>query len=364
MILVRDASPAELERWDVLVGQFPNCRLLHERAWLRSLESSGCGRPVFLVLERDGQTVGALPGLVANIGPLRLFGSPLPGWQTVSMGPAFDPQRLSAAELVPPVVAFLEQRYGVHYVELMTADLDAPTMARLGFRQEPAYTCRAPLYPGDETRTLKALKDSARRNIKRAERLGLVVRFEEDESFVDEHFSQLREVYVRGGYVVPFTKRRVLQCFRHLRDAGNLIAVSVHLPEGGPCIATGTFLVGRRELLLWMWAHRTRYRWYRPTELMTWTVIRRALAAGCDTFDLMGRGDFKLKFGAHLDTTKFRWIWSRYSWLTQARHLAQRVHGWQQAVRGRLARWQLGTLPPDGAPVGANGRAERVAEQA
>ena len=70
--------------------------------------------------------------------------------------------------------------------------------------------------------------------------LGLVVRFEEDESFVDEHYDQVCEVFVRGGNSVPFRKRRALEYFRHLRASGNLIAASVYLPTG-ECIATSTF---------------------------------------------------------------------------------------------------------------------------
>src|SRR5204863_427595 len=120
-----------------------------------------------------------------------------------------------------------------------------------------------------------------------AGRLGLVVRTEEDEAFVDEHYDQLREVYLRGGNAVPFSRRRVHQCFVHMKQARRLIAVSVRMPDG-TCIATGTFFIDDRELHLWMWAHRTRYRWYRPTELMTWTVMQRALQAGCVTFDLNG----------------------------------------------------------------------------
>ena len=57
---------------------------------------------------------------------------------------------------------------------------------------------------------------------------------------------------------------------------------------------------------------------------------------GCTTFDFMGRGDFKAKFGAELDVTKQRWIWSRYEWLAATRHLAGRGYKWQQAVRGRM----------------------------
>jgi len=177
--------------------------------------------------------------------------------------------------------------------------------------------------------------------VRRAAKLGLVVQFEEDESFVDEHYDQLCEVYARNGVVVPFGKRRVLECFRHMRAAGQLLAVSVRLPRTTTCIATGMFFQDGRELLLWTWTHRTRYRWYRATELMTWTVMQRAMAAGCTSIDFMGGGDFKAKLGGEPELSKSRWIRSRYRWLTAARSAAAHGYRWQQALRGRLGQLRL-----------------------
>jgi hypothetical protein len=287
--------------------------------------------------------------LLTRLGGLTLYGSPLPGWQTVSMGPAFDPGCVSAVALTGALVPFLERRYGVDHMELVSSDLDAEAMKAHGFEGEAVPTCRAPLYPGDEARSFKGLHESARRNVKRAIKLGLTVRIEHEEAFVDEHYDQLREVYVRGGNVITFGKERVRLCFRHLAAAGRLVAASVYLPDGRTSIASGMFFLEGRELLLWTWAHRTSARWYRPTELMTWTVMQHAVAAGCDTFDLMGLGDFKTKFGAEVETVKQRWRRSRYRWLAVARGLAERGYRWQQAMRGRMAR--LVTAAHDGAPA-------------
>ena len=350
MIALREATPAEILGWDDVVRRFPNHRVVHLKAWSAFLEAAGLGRPLYLVAESGGEIVAALPGLLARLGGFTLYGSPLPGWQTVSLGPAFDPARVTPREICGALVPLLETRYGVVHIELVSTALDAEAMTELGFQSEEVPTFRAPLYPGDETRTFKALKESARRNIKRAAKLGLLVRFETDEAFVDEHFEQLKEVYVRGGNVITFDANRVRLCFRHMRDAGRLIAASVYLPDGTN-IATGMFHIEGKELLLWTWAHRTSARWYRPTELLTWTVMQRALAAGCETFDFMGLGDFKAKFGAELDTTKRRWRRSRYRWLSAARGLAERGYRWQQAVRGRLARLMAPTVSGNGEPA-------------
>jgi CelD/BcsL family acetyltransferase involved in cellulose biosynthesis len=338
VVHLREALPAEVEAWDKLVTRFENHRVVHTRAWIRSLEDSGYGRPLYLVFEKNGAIVGCLPGLLVSLGPLRLFGSPLPGWQTVSMGPAFDPVQVSTAEMLMALVPFLERRHGVHYIEILSSALDPESMRRLGFRGERAGSYRARLFPSDEEKTLRGLKENARRNIRRGIKLGLVVRFEDDERFVDEHYDQIKEVFHRGGNAVPFGRKRVLAYFRHMRAAGHMKDVSVNLPDGQTSIATGLFTLEGKELLLWMWAHRTRYRWYRPTELMTWTVMKRALAEGGEVFDLMGgRGDFKTKFGAVLDDSKYRWVRSRYRLLILERDVGVKGFRWQHALRGRVA---------------------------
>lgn len=341
-VCLRECSPLELDGWDAVARRFANHRVVHTLGWIRSLEASGFGRAHFLLFEKEGEIVGCLPGLVSDIGPIRLFGSPPPASQTVSMGPAFDDQAVTTHELVNVLIPYLEHRLGVHHIEIMSPDLDPATMLTLDFRGEPWPTYRMALAPGDEARTLKRLKDSARRNVARGVKLGLNVRFESEDRFVDEHYDQIKEVYVRGGHTVNFSRRRVLECFRHLRQAGNLLAVAVYLPGEPTCIATGMFTVEGKELLLWTWAHRTRYRWYRPTELMTWTVIQEALKAGCETFDLMGLGEFKTRFGAERDDRKYRWVRSRYRWLGRMRDLAARGMHWQQSLRGRVARWGAG----------------------
>jgi len=313
--------------------------VVHTTAWIRSLEGSGFGHPLFLVFEKHGQVIGCLPGLVSEVGPFRLLGSPPPASRSVSMGPTFDPQRATTAELMEAAIAFLEGRLGIHHMEIMTPDLDPASMLGLGFRGEPWPSYRVPLFPGDEAQTFQGLKESARRSVSRGLELGLEVRFETGTGFVDEHYEQIQDVYLRGGHAVNFRHQRVLQCFRWLTEAGNLVAASVHLPGERGSIATGMFTIEGKELLLWTWAHRSQYRSHGPTELMTWTVMKHALNQGCETFEIMGLRDFNSRFSAELDNRKYRWVRSRYRWLTGMRDLASRGLLWHQVVRGRVARW-------------------------
>ncbi len=335
---LREATPDEFLRWDALVTRFANYRLFHKTSWLRFIETATGARPIHLVYEREGEVVGCLPGFLMKMPFLRVFGSPMVGWQTESMGPAFDEDRISTREMFTPLVPFLQSRYGVHHIELVSAHLDHKAMESLGFRNKPAFTYRVALSPSDEQRILKNLQPKTRNQLRKAMKLGLVPKIEDNESFVNEYYDQLVEVFTRRGYAVPFSSSRVLQCFRHMKESNNLLAISIRKPDDGICIATGMFMIEGKELYLWGWTHRTQYRWYCPTELLTWTAMQKAIEAGCSAFDMSGGGDAKAKFGAVHDKTVYRWMWSRYRWLSGLRDAAERAYRKQQSVRGRLAR--------------------------
>src|SRR5207247_3904112 len=83
----REARLDEIVNWDRLVTRYANARVVHQIGWLRSVAAAEGADPIFIVFEKGHDLVGCLPGLVSRIGPVRIFGSPLVGWQTGTMGP-------------------------------------------------------------------------------------------------------------------------------------------------------------------------------------------------------------------------------------------------------------------------------------
>lgn len=337
-ILVREASTHEASVWDELVTGFDNYRIFHKTGWLRSIEEFSGAKPVYLIFENGGEIVGCLPGFLVKKALLRIFGSPLVGWQTESMGPAFDRERVSTGEMFAVLVPFLEKQYGVHHIEMTSHCLDGEAMKGLGFQTRRQSSCRVSLFPGDEDRMAKNIKSKTRNQLRKAIKLGLSVREETDESFVDEFYDQSKEVFTRNGVSLPFSYKRVLQLFRHMKAAGNLLALSVRLPEQETRIATGIFMIEGREMYLWSWTHRTQYGSFCPVELLMWTAMQRGIAAGCVSLDMGGVAAAKAKFGALPDETVHHWLRSRYSWLADLRDAAEKCYRWQQKVRGRMVR--------------------------
>lgn len=337
-LFVREATPQEARGWDEIVARFDNYRVFHKTGWLRSIEAVSGAKLLLLVCEKQGDTVALLPGFIVNKAFLKIFGSPLIGWQTESMGPVFDRERISTGEMLAAFTAFLEKQCGVHHIELSAVSLERESMEALGFRGELLFTYRIELFPEQEENVLKRMHSRTRTYVRRTIKDGLVAKVESSEAFVDEFYDQTKEVFSRRGKIVPFTRNRVLQLFRHLKESGNLLAISVRRPEDCACMATGIFTIDGRELCLWGWAHLTAYNRYHPTELLAWTAMQKGMEAGCVTFDLAGGGDAKVKFGAVPDTTTYRWMRSRYKWLADLRVAAESVYRRQQSLRGRLNR--------------------------
>lgn len=352
-VRVRPATVDELSRWDEIVGRFDNCRLFHKRIWLDWLEEFSGARPLYLVFEKGKDVVACMPGFLMTVVFLRLFVSPREGWQTGSMGPVFAKDRISTHELFSALISYLEEKHGVQHIELVSADLDPGSMRALGFRGDPMFTYRVRLFPGDEEQALRAVHKRTRRYLRNGSKAGLSVRVESEESFVNEVYGQAKEVFARGGNAIPFSRMRALQLFRRLKSSGNLLALSVRGPDGGPSMATCIFMIDKPELYGWAWTHRREYGRYHPTEFMTWAAMRRAMEAGCEAFDMAGGGEAKVKFGAVPDETTVRWMRSRYKWLAWLRAGAKKAYRWQQSVRGRIAR--RGTLRRSGGVASQQG---------
>lgn len=348
----RAATAAELARWDEIVAAFPNSRVFHTSAWCESLASLLSARTVYLIFETEGEVVGAMPGYIVRLGPLNVFGSPLEGSQTESMGPVFDPARVSGAALMAASVRLLESEFNVHHIEIASRDCDGTEMEALGFQGSSQFTYRAPLFPQEADFGFLKINPKVRNRVRKCSKEGLVAEvhtsLESAEEFVTDCFGQMKEVFLRRGNATPFNRSRMLLCYQALARTGTLLAVNVKTHEG-KSIATGLFSADGRELVLWMWTHLHDARHLSPTEFMTWAAMERGAALGCSVFDMTGGGEAKRKFGGEPDQQGIRWIRSRYFWLPAARELARRAYRWQQRTRGRLRRAVLNrTSPPSG----------------
>jgi CelD/BcsL family acetyltransferase involved in cellulose biosynthesis len=305
--------------------------------WLQFLaRTQGVGPVAAEVLSRGGEHLGYFFGAVKRVGPLRVLGSPLPGWTTQYMGFALaESVSVDSVHLLNALRRFAWTDLGCVHIEIRDRHVGRGTLAEAGLRVQDGVQTgwEVSLEPSEEDLWM-GLKPSCRRAVRKATVSGLTVsEVDPNRAFVDEYMGQMREVFDRQGLTPTYGRTRVTGLIESLRPSGRLLALQVETPSGRP-IANGLFPHGDGTAYFWGAYSRQDSLHLRPNDLMHWEVMRRARLLGCSRYDLCGAGAYKEKFGAYpIDVPSGRL--SRFPVLEAARSL--RLHGFRlgQRVRAR-----------------------------
>jgi len=282
--------------WDEAIARFDSRHLFHQSAWLNFLQETQKGRIVRFRIVNDGKEEGYFAGLIVRKGPFRILGSPLRGWMTDYMGPivnrGFDTEKFADA-----LDALCRKRH-IHHVQICNPFLEQEVMSKKGFTVSEATTYLVPLSRDEDGMWQQLDRKSCRQSINKAKREGLIVE-EVDErdtaSFIDEFYSELREVFARQGLVPTYDIERVRSFYRNLRRDQIL---SLQVRHGDHVIATAIFPHDDRCVYGFGFASRKRFQVLRPNDLLIWTIMTHAARRGIQLLDLTGKGSFKPKFGS------------------------------------------------------------------
>jgi hypothetical protein len=319
--------------WDARIDTFASKSLFQERAWLRFIARSQDARiHGARLVGDDGATTGYFCAGEVRLGPLRLLGSPLRGWNTPMMGPATD--RVSEAFL-DALEAYC-RALGIDYVELSNPALSPALLERAGYAADVDETFIVPV--GPEAAMWTRLSSECRNRIRRGTRSGLRVEQVTDRSFIDTYYAQLCEVFGRQALVPTYGRDRVEHLWDELMPAGRLLALRV--AKGDDVLATGLFPFDGRRLFFWGGASWVRAYASYPNELLHWHAMLHAAERAIPIYDMSGTGRFKAKFGGAVTVVQ-RW----YKPLTALARIGRPAYAGyvraRQRVLGRLRRLQV-----------------------
>jgi hypothetical protein len=332
-LVFAEAHPLDETDWDSRIEKFASKRLFHERAWLRFVARAQHARiRGARLLDEDGATSGYFCAGEVRIGPLRLLGSPLRGWNTPMMGPVTDEVTGAFLDALDAYCRSL----GVDYVEIGNPALPRIALEEAGFTADREETLIVPL--GTEAAMWAGLSSECRNRIRRGMRSGLRVERVTDRSFVDTYYAQLCEVFARQSLVPTYGSDRVEHLWDELMPAGRLLALRV--VKGDDVLATGLFPFDDRMLFFWGGASWIRAYASSPNELLHWHAMLHAAERAVPIYDMSGTGRFKAKFGGAISVVE-RWYkpltaLARFGRPAYARYVQVR-----QRVLGRLRRLQV-----------------------
>ncbi|MCZ6665810.1 MAG: GNAT family N-acetyltransferase, partial [Gammaproteobacteria bacterium] len=279
--------------WDRAVKLFDTWHLYHLGAWLDFIE---CTQPVtrrVYGIYAEGVLVGYLPGFVIQKGPIRIFGSPLPGWTTPYLGPAVN-RNIDSYSLYLAIARTL-RRDGFRHAEICNPAIDPDPARRAGFRQAARYTYVADLGAKPDE-ILSNFSKSTRKVVRRALRGEIHAVTTDDPAFIDHYYDQLCVVFAKGNSRPTYTKQRVQALWKLMMPTGRMLPTMVMKRER--CIATRIDLCGNGVLHSFGSASYREFLKEYPNELARYHAMCQAAELGLKSYDMTGRGEYKAKFNA------------------------------------------------------------------
>ncbi len=307
---------------------YPDRLIFHTPEWLNFVAECQRAEPLLATVTDGGQPVGHFTGLLSRRFGVRILGSPMAGWTTSYLGFLLQPEvsRRAALEALLP---FARHDAGAAHLEIRDRGLTPADLGGLGLAWDAAPTAVIDLNPDEDT-LFGAMASACRRNIRKAQKSGVVI--EEapaDPAFAGEFYDQLRDVFAKQNLVPTYSVERVRSLIRHLGPAGRLLLLRARDADGH-CIATALLPWYHRTMYFWGGASYREHQHLRPNETLIWYAMRWARQHGVTEFDFVGGNSYKQKYG----TTEVAVPWARRSRSPLVAHLRDAArHGY--AIRQR-----------------------------
>ncbi len=260
-------NPIEIENWDDQVRELPGSSFFHGRAWAKVLAQSYDYRPVYFT-EKEGCLAAVIPMMEVT--------SFLTGKRGVSL-PFTDyceplVPHVEVSKVLFEAIVQEGRKRQWKYIELRGGtDFLGDGQAASWF-----YRHTLDLTPGDAN-LFKSLRDSTRRNIKKAEKEGVEVRFETTPEALRE-FCRLNCLTRREHGLPP----QPWQFFANLQEqilAKEMGTVALAF-SGAKAIAANVYLQSNSEVIYKYGASDKTYQNLRAANLVMWEAIKRYAGKG------------------------------------------------------------------------------------
>lgn len=280
--------------WEKTLRAFSDRVVFQSPAWLSFLAETQKAEPVLAVLKEGDHILGYFTGLITQRFGLRVLGSPLRGWSSPCMGfnllPS-TPRRIAAEALSD----FAFKELGCIHLEVVDSYMTLADIDGLGFTHEMYATIENDLTQSEEA-IFSKMSSSCRRNIRHAEKNGVVIEETQDAGLAEEYVEQLKDVFAKWGLVPHFGVDRVHALIRHLQPTGMLLMLRARDPEGR-CIATGLYPALNQSAFYWGGASWRQHQKLYPNELLQWYAMRYWKKRGMRVYNFVGTMEFKQRFG-------------------------------------------------------------------
>ncbi|MBX3348457.1 MAG: GNAT family N-acetyltransferase [Nitrospira sp.] len=321
--------------------ELSECTVYKTSAWLTFLAKTQGGRPVRAALMDGSKTVGYFTGVLVHKFGMKILGGPFPGWTTDYMGLTLR-VGTDRRQAIRAVMDLAFRELGCVHIEVMDRHTTEADLQGLGCQYRLYRTFEVDLaIPLEEI--FASMSSACRRCIRKAEKEGVIVEHADPNTFAEEYYAQLKDVFAKQRLVPPYQIGRVEELIRQLYPTGQLLLLRARDCQGRS-VATGIFPHLNGTMYFWGGASWREHQSCRPNEALQWFAMQWAKEIGVRAYDMGGGGEYKRKYGGvEILVPWFRK--SKYSWLGHLRVVAQRSHLLYQQCLGQMKHFHVRREP-------------------
>jgi lipid II:glycine glycyltransferase (peptidoglycan interpeptide bridge formation enzyme) len=311
MLSLQELRSIDDTDWDDIVVASSRGILFHMSGWLNAVRDAQGLELVRLGIHRDGSLVGVFPIFLKSYGPLTVLASPLVIEDTHYLGPVVDDNLLP--EVIREFQQYAASRSMMSYTRIVMPHCQPrEPFAKLGYECIDNLTHVVDLALGSAD-LWQRVKPPCRRQIKKAERAGVVTKIVTDDSQIESYYALVEELYHRQKRTPPSPAGFFRQVWDRFGPSGNLVWVFAWHEEK---LAAGALLgVWKGTVYFIDGASSHALQHLGASNALHWAAIQWAQAQGNRYYDFVGSNiprfaQFKGSFGGDL---------VRYLTLEQAR---------------------------------------------
>lgn len=226
--------------------------------------------------------------------------SPIEGWTTSYQGLSLKKEITTSerVELYENLIQWLFRNNHCWYVQVSDWQLELEEVKNR-FYYDVLLGYRLTLKKDFETEIYKNFKEkSAKYSIKKARKSGIEIRHAYDaNSFAENYFTQLVEVFGRQGLKPTYSKSRIIELCKALTPDRDILLLEAYLPKSEKCIATGLFLKDENLAIYFGAASFGEYQKLCPNELLMNDAIKWLNEQGVKEMEFGGGRKYKEKYG-------------------------------------------------------------------
>jgi hypothetical protein len=320
--------------WWSSLEKYPDRLVYQTDEWIRFLAETQNAVPIFAEIRDGSSVVGCFSSLMISRYGVKILGSPFPGWTTMYMGFNLEPD-VPRWMAVKALERFAFHDCGCLHFEVADRLLTTNDGERLGFNKRFYFSYETDLTQSEDE-IFANMKGVCRTCIRKSKKCGVVV--EEcagDDSFAEDYYEQLKDVFAKQGLVPTYDLDRVRKLIEFIYPTGRLLLLRARDADGN-CIATGIYPGTNKFAQFWGNASFRSGQHLRPNEALNWHALRYWRARGAERFDWGGEGEYKERYGCQ-KVVVHRFCQSRLAILPVLRDQARKVFCQQLRVKGWFA---------------------------